>query len=87
MSRTVPPESRRKGPLRVFESSTEAIYQQWVLERTWPATRVILWISVAIWVTSPLVLPRVLDETFPGKVMLVCWGFGLPLVLATAAAG
>ncbi len=41
------------GLLGVFDPATEAIYERWFLKRTWPATRVILWISVATWVIQP----------------------------------
>ena len=89
MDGVAPPELRRAGLFDRFAGPTEAIYQEWALARTWPAIRVILWISVVVWATNPLVLPRVLDldEPFPLEVRLISWAGILPVVLAAALWG
>ena len=89
MSTLTPSEVRRVGLFRAFDPATESLYTQWLIKRTWPAIRVILWFSVATWATVPLSLPRVLDVggPFPVRVKLVCWAFALPLVLAMALLG
>ncbi len=89
MSTLTPSEVRRVGLFRAFDPATESLYKQWLIKRTWPAIRVILWFSVVTWATAPLSLPRVLDVggPFPVRVKLVCWAFALPLVLAMALLG
>ena len=86
MSTLAPPEVPRIGLFRKFDPATESLYKRWLIKRTWPAIRVILWFSVLTWATTPLSLPRVLDlsGSFPLRVWLVCWVFALPLVLAMA---
>jgi class 3 adenylate cyclase len=86
MSTLIPSEVQRVGLFRQFDTATESLYKRWLIKRTWPAIRVILWFSVVTWATAPVSLPRVLDVggSFPPRVRLVCWAFALPLVLATA---
>ncbi len=85
----VPADLQRARWLGGFDHVTELLYKQWYLHRIWPATRVILWISVVIWATNPFILPRVLDlgGPFPVKVKALAWGVGLPVVLAAALLG
>lgn len=88
--RIVPPELQRAGLLGKFVPVAEAHYKEWFLNRIWPATRVMLWISVFVWVTTPLVLPRVLDldrTLLPPKATVVAWGIGFPAVLCPALLG
>jgi class 3 adenylate cyclase len=89
MSALVPAEAQGFGRSRRFDPAVELLYKQWLIKRTWPATRVVLWFSVFAWATAPLSLPRVLDVDgpFPPRVRLVCWAFALPLVLASALLG
>lgn len=86
MDRTVPPELHQSGFLETFSEPTESIYRQWALERSWPSVRVILWISVCVWISNPLFQPYILDVEggVPLRVYLVSWGVGLPLVLGSA---
>lgn len=85
MDKVVPPELHRSGFLEKFPEPTEATYRRWALERCWPSVRVILWISVLVWITNPLFQPYILEaDVFPVKVYIVAWGVGLPLVLGAA---
>jgi len=89
MSGAVPRDLQRASPIGRFSGHYEPLYQQWALERAWPAIRVILWISVVVWVTNPLFQPTLLDLTEPMRlrVWLVCYGFSVPVLLAAALVG
>ncbi|MFL6108884.1 MAG: adenylate/guanylate cyclase domain-containing protein [Marmoricola sp.] len=86
MDSVVPPELRRSGFLERFPEPTETVFRRWALERSWPSVRVILWISVFVWITNPLFQSQVLelDHGFPVRVYFVAWGVALPLVLVSA---
>ncbi|MDX6278238.1 MAG: hypothetical protein QOJ72_2366, partial [Nocardioidaceae bacterium] len=89
-ARIVPPELQRTGLFGTFAPPVEVLYKQWFMDRIWPATRVILWISVAVWATTPFVLPHVLGldgSILPARVTIVSWGVGLPAVLAAVLMG
>ncbi|MEO6472774.1 MAG: adenylate/guanylate cyclase domain-containing protein [Aeromicrobium sp.] len=88
-SKVVPPELERAGLLGRFNPSVEEQFNRWVLDRTWPAARVVLWTSVVIWATIPLLFPLLLDlsRPFPVKAKIVSWAITLPVLLGALALG
>jgi len=86
MSGSLPPELARTGTVGRFPEPTETVYRRWALLRSWPAVRVIIWISVLVWATNPLFQPYVLEleHGVPVGVYLVAWGFSLPILLVSA---
>ncbi|MCW2754623.1 MAG: hypothetical protein JWQ32_2034 [Marmoricola sp.] len=89
MDAAAPPELQRAGAFGAFPGPTESLYRQWALKRAWPANRVVLWISILVWASQPVVQPHLLElhGSASPREWLLCCGVSVPILLITALFG
>jgi class 3 adenylate cyclase len=81
-------ELPRHGPLGRFHGETEADYRRWAAREAFPVGRLLVWISMFIWLSVPFLAAKVVDTdedltTF----RVVCWGVTVPVLVVGLALG